>query len=262
MVKSELFPRLATGAVLILVTCFFVSVDRIFLFFAVELAILLGSLEFFRIVNPKGSFYHNFLGVTGGLLIGLGFYIGHPVPLLVIPLLVILSLQLIKRTPRTIESAAVTTMGVFYPALFLAHMLPLRGLGVSYAFIPLLYTWVFDTSAYLIGSKFGRRRIAPRISPNKSLEGTVGGLIISILAGIFAKHTFAPFLSIPHVLMLGLIISLSGQLGDLFESLLKRSVEVKDSSSLLPGHGGILDRIDSLIFTIPVSYYYFLWVMR
>ncbi len=262
MEKSKLLPRLATGSVLVPAALFFVVLDRIFLFFALELVILFASLEFFRMVNPRGPVLSNLLGISGSLLIGLGFYIGHPVPLLVIPVLSILSFELTRRNGYTVASTGLIIMGVLYPALFLSHVLPLRRMGTSYVLIPLLYTWVFDSSAYLIGSRFGRRKIAPTISPGKSVEGTLGGLVISVLAGILAKLTFAQFLSVPHVLAMAIIIPLVGQLGDLFESLVKRSVELKDSSSLLPGHGGVLDRLDSLVFTIPVSYYYFLWFVR
>lgn len=243
--------------ILVLVTVLFVILDKIFLFFILELAILLGSLELLHIVNPRGGSLFNFSGIAGGMLIGLGFYLNNPAPFLVIPLLVILSLQLIGRRSYTIGSTGNVILGVLYPALFLSYIIPLRRMGVGYALMPLLYTWVFDTSAYLIGSRFGRRKIAPSVSPGKSLEGILGGISFSVVAGILAKLSFAQFLSIPHALLLGISIPLIGQLGDLFESLVKRSAELKDSSSLLPGHGGVLDRLDSLIFTIPATYYYF-----
>lgn len=258
MEKSELSSRLATGLILVLATVFFVVVGRIYLFLILELLLILAALEFFRILNIR-EFLPNFLGIGAAILIGLGFYINRPVPLLTIPLVIALSLQLTQRSGYTVDSIAITIMGIIYPALFLSHMLPLRNMGVSHALIPLLYTWVFDTSAYLIGSKFGRRKITRRISPGKSLEGTLGGVFVAIVAGLLAKSTFAQFLSLPHVLIMGAIIPLTGQLGDLFESLIKRSVQLKDSSSLLPGHGGILDRLDSLTFAIPVTYYYLLW---
>jgi len=208
------------------------------------------------------GFLPNFVGIGAALLIGFGFYIDNPLPLLVIPLLTVLGLQLTLHTDYRISSTAMTVMGTVYPALFLAHILPLRRIGLDYALIPLLYTWVFDTSAYLIGSRFGRRKITARISPGKSLEGTLGGFLVAVSAGLVASITFAQFLSIPHAFILGAIVVFTAQVGDLFESLLKRSVQLKDSSSLLPGHGGVLDRLDSLIFTIPVAYYYLSWFTK
>jgi phosphatidate cytidylyltransferase len=253
--------RFATGLVLVPITVLFVILGGGFLFVILELVIVGCALEFWRIVDTRREQFSLLLGMGGALLVGVGFYVDRPLLFIVIPILVILSLRLLRRPRDGPESVATTLMGVLYPAIFLSHIIPLRKMGLEYALTPLVYTWAFDVSAYLIGRKFGRRRIAPGISPGKSLEGTLGGLVVTVLVSLIARLTFAQFLSLSHAMALAVMLSLTGQLGDLFESFLKRSAEVKDSSAVLPGHGGLLDRLDSLIFTIPVAYYYLTWLV-
>ncbi len=105
------------------------------------------------------------------------------------------------------------------------------------------------------GSNFGKHKLYPAVSPNKSIEGGVGGVIGSILAVILAGVTFLPQVGVIDGVLIGLVLGVSGQLGDLFESLLKRACGVKDSGNMIPGHGGLLDRLDSLLFAFPVVYY-------
>ena len=119
-----------------------------------------------------------------------------------------------------------------------------------------LVTWASDTAAYYVGSSFGTRKLAPRISPGKTIEGSVGGLVGSVMMAVVAKFGFMPWLDLKDCLIIGLLLGSIGQVGDLFESRLKRYAGVKDSGTILPGHGGLLDRLDSLIFTSPVFYYY------
>ena len=126
--------------------------------------------------------------------------------------------------------------------------------GNYYLISLLIITWSNDVGAYLIGTKFGKKRMFPKISPKKTIEGSIGGIIFSI-AGTFALKNWLN-LPLDELIFLGLIIAIIGQLGDLFESVLKRGSGIKDSGTLIPGQGGILDCLDSLIFTAPVFYYY------
>jgi phosphatidate cytidylyltransferase len=119
--------------------------------------------------------------------------------------------------------------------------------------------WVCDTAAYLVGKRWGRRRLMPDVSPRKTAEGAWGGLVATIGAAFVARATFAPFLSAVDAALLGFLVGVFGQLGDLVESLLKRDVDTKNSSELIPGHGGVLDRFDSLLFAAPIVYYYLLF---
>jgi len=129
----------------------------------------------------------------------------------------------------------------------------------DYFLLSLLFTiWINDSAAYLIGTRFGKNKIFPKISPKKSLEGSIGGIIFSILCVFILKNWLN--LSFTKLIFLGLTISTIAQLGDLFESMIKRCSGVKDSNNIIPGHGGILDRIDSILFTAPVFYYYIIYL--
>ncbi|MEZ4994246.1 MAG: phosphatidate cytidylyltransferase [Saprospiraceae bacterium] len=123
----------------------------------------------------------------------------------------------------------------------------------------LLMTWANDTGAYLVGSQFGKHRLFERISPKKTWEGTIGGIVITLIIAFVLSLIFTELQTIDW-LILGLIIAIFGTLGDLVESMLKRSVHVKDSGNLLPGHGGVLDRFDGFIFVLPFVTAYLLWI--
>jgi phosphatidate cytidylyltransferase len=153
--------------------------------------------------------------------------------------------------------------GVLYLALCLYPVVPLRydfgeKTGLRWILLMLAVIWVGDTSALLAGRSFGRTLFAPGLSPKKTNEGAIAGLLSGVAAAVLLQRLFFVELPLYHVIMLSLLMGMAGQLGDLGESLLKRAADVKDSSSLLPGHGGMLDRIDSLLFAIPVLYIYLL----
>ncbi|MGQ9780100.1 MAG: phosphatidate cytidylyltransferase [Bacillota bacterium] len=154
-------------------------------------------------------------------------------------------------------AAGLSVFALVYTAFPPAYMILLRGLpegeGIYYFFLLTAAIWAGDTAAYFFGSAFGRHRLAPSISPRKTYEGAAAGLCGSLLAGAalaaaFGKNPWTSFL-------LSALIGLCGQAGDLFESMLKRDLGVKDSGQFLPGHGGVLDRFDSLFFAAPVLYY-------
>lgn len=147
--------------------------------------------------------------------------------------------------------------GLLYIPLLLGHLVPLRLLeyGQQWIFLTLITIMGCDSFAYFIGRRFGKRKLYEAVSPNKSIEGALGGLAGSVLAVLLAKYTFLPFVGLVDGLMVGLLLGTAGQLGDLFESLLKRACGVKDSGSIIPGHGGMLDRLDSLLFAFPLVFY-------
>jgi phosphatidate cytidylyltransferase len=116
--------------------------------------------------------------------------------------------------------------------------------------------WICDTAAQFVGLKYGKHKLFPRVSPNKSWEGAVSGFVAAIAAALLAKYIALPFFSVCESLVVGIIVGAFGQLGDLAESLLKRDAGVKDSSHIIPGHGGMLDRFDSLLFVSPILYLY------
>ncbi|MBN1862583.1 MAG: phosphatidate cytidylyltransferase [Dehalococcoidales bacterium] len=193
-------------------------------------------------------------------------------PELITPLLLtstlVLSLIgiLVRRRKEGAFTSWVWTMaGIFYIGWLLSHLVALRGLesGRNLVFLVLFVTWVSDTTAFLVGRRFGRHKMAPAISPSKTWEGTLGGICGAVAVSIlfFTPTFFQLPLGIGQVILLSVLASILGQLGDLIESLLKRNLGVKDSGRLMPGHGGVLDRIDSLILAGVVVYYYAIWVM-
>jgi phosphatidate cytidylyltransferase len=146
---------------------------------------------------------------------------------------------------------------LLYPVWSLAHFILYleSGPGRRALLFLLLCVWVCDSAAYYFGSTFGRRKLAPEISPNKTVAGAVGGTLGAAGAAAILKMLKLVPWSIPYVLGAGLCIAVLAQVGDLAESMVKRDAGVKDSGSLIPGHGGIMDRVDSLLFTVPVFYY-------
>lgn len=148
--------------------------------------------------------------------------------------------------------------GVLYVGLLLGHYSLLRNLeqGVALVFFVIIVTWLSDTGGFFVGKTLGKHPLAPTLSPKKTIEGLLGGVLFSVIGGIISHFIFVPFLSLGQCMMLGGSLALLGAIGDLAESAIKRSVSVKDSGTIIPGHGGVLDRVDSLLFTGPAMYYY------
>jgi len=168
-------------------------------------------------------------------------------------------------TRRPLTAVAITTFGALYASLPLSFLLPLRYVGagswspvagLTLVLFPLVLTWICDTFAYMAGSQFGGPKMAPVLSPNKTWSGAVGGAVGAIAAagllGELVLNRLGWTFSLPQLLSVGVAVGIVAQVGDVAESLLKREIGVKDSSSLIPGHGGVLDRLDSLYFVIPV----------
>jgi phosphatidate cytidylyltransferase len=235
---------------------------------AVVLAGGLALFEFYRMC---------FGGRSHSLLIGIGLtgfaaliLVTHRpdilVPILLATLIGIISVPLLSRISleQSLRDSAVTLFGVLYLGLTLGTLSMTRLLpqGEWLIFFLLLVTWASDTGAYYVGTLFGRHRLAPTISPKKTVEGLVGGFFGAIIVAYAARWWFLPELSSLDCLILATLLTITGLWGDLTESAMKRSVGMKDSGGILPGHGGMLDRLDSLLFTAPVFYYYVTMVSR
>jgi phosphatidate cytidylyltransferase len=169
-------------------------------------------------------------------------------------------------TGKPLSSVAITAFGVLYAGLF-SYIYALRyhdyavgaAAGTALVFLPVLLTWTTDVGAYAFGRTFGKRKLIPSISPGKTVEGAVGGLGLAIvICLLYVRFILMPYaqlgLTIQGAVLFAIVISVAAQTGDLAESLLKREAGVKDSSSIIPGHGGILDRFDSLLFVMPVAF--------
>ncbi|MFC2051509.1 phosphatidate cytidylyltransferase [Chloroflexota bacterium] len=191
-------------------------------------------------------------------------------PLLLTSAMVLSLIWLLRRPQEnTFAGWAWTIAGILYIGWLLGYLVALRDLDInrtwqSWVFLAMFTTFASDTTAFFTGRALGKHRLAPQISPSKTWEGTIGGVFAAIAVSLlFTLPT--PF-SLPfnwqQAIILGLLVSIFGQLGDLVESLLKRNMGVKDSSRLIPGHGGFLDRMDSVVFAGIVVYYYVVWVIQ
>jgi len=190
-------------------------------------------------------------------------------PIIMSVALVISLVWILIRSPRgtAFQDWAWTAAGVLYVGWMLSYWLNLDILeaGRNWVYLALFTTFANDTGAYFIGRKWGRHKLAPATSPGKTWEGATGGLLSSIAGAVavfLLLNLFCTFsLLYWQLILLACLISLFAQLGDMVESLLKRNLEAKDAGKLLPGHGGALDRLDSLIFVAPMVYYYAIWVV-
>src|SRR6266542_3169707 len=164
-------------------------------------------------------------------------------------------------------AAAVRVFGVLYVAVLGGYIIAIRVIEkpdiprLAPKLLTLFFIIVFagDTGAYYTGRAMGRRRLAPRVSPGKTVEGAIGGLLGNVAAALIAHFTFFPELKVVHAVPLALVMGLLGITGDLCESMLKRGARAKDAGSLIPGHGGLLDRLDSMLFNAPLLYYFY-WI--
>lgn len=185
--------------------------------------------------------------------------------LLVVFAIYLLALEVINPNHNSVHAVVFTLFGYLYIPFLFGYIITLRYtpdgvLGLWYLAIPLLAMVATDVGAYAFGTAFGKRKLAPRISPNKTVEGALGAIVFTlVIVGVVsavARRLNGLDLGLPTLVLFALLISCVAQLGDLFESLLKRWAGIKDSGVFLPGHGGILDRIDSALFTFPVAYMY------
>jgi phosphatidate cytidylyltransferase len=166
-----------------------------------------------------------------------------------------------KSNPQIIESIRIQLQGVIYIPLSLSILVLIRNGtdGIVWIFFLLAIIFAGDTSAFYVGTYFGRHKLSPSVSPGKTIEGSIGGFLANILVGSIFKLLLFPYLSWGICFFFFILIGAAGQVGDLFESALKRMSGVKDSGTILPGHGGILDRIDALLFASPVMYFFIIY---
>lgn len=239
----------------------------------------LGIFEFFNLAKAKGIECSRVLGVVLCVLLQ-GFFVclshfawevpGSLFGPMFILLLCVLIHSLASRKPieSALPAAGATLLGLLYVGFLGAHFILLRkaeNIGYIYTaevrayliFFVCCVVWGGDTAAYYIGKNFGKHKMAPSVSPKKTMEGALANLLASLAMALLGRLIFWKQFSISDALLFGLVLNIASQVGDLVESKFKRSAGVKDTSNLIPGHGGVLDRLDSLLFAGPAFYY--LW---
>ena len=260
--------REITGLILIIVVVASIQIPSPIPFLALVLLVsLLAYREFDRLARAKGMDAAWPGGVFFSWALVLSFYLPWlkiewviPAALFVIPLLYLTPK---KGKEQVLARVAIAVYTILYTGLLLGYMAGLKMMDDGGHMARNLLYFLFlvvcgsDTGAYYVGKTFGRHPLAPVLSPKKTIEGSVAGLGSAVLLALAAKYTFLTAMPIAHAVLLALFLGVISQLTDLIESMFKRSASVKDSSSFLPGHGGILDRIDSLAFAGPVMYYYY-----
>ncbi len=240
----------------------------IYFFLFTALIAVVSFYEFSRFVKKKDVFVNIAIGIVFILLLLVNEFFHYlDIYYFILVLTVILTLfELFRNKGSAILNIGTTMLGILYIGFFADALLAIREF---YPRIEYLYQrggfliisilaaiWICDSAAFFGGTSLGKHKLFPRVSPKKSWEGAVFGFVFSILTMLLAKVIILDFLSWTSVVILGVIIGIIGQIGDLVESLFKRDAGVKDSSGIIPGHGGIFDRFDSLLFTAPVILLY------
>jgi phosphatidate cytidylyltransferase len=263
--------RVITAAVGVPLVIFAIWFGNPWFSLLIAAAALAGAYEFYHMANFDRREPLLYLGLLLSLALVLSPHYRSPDVLpIVITATMLISLICLLRHPskeKAFRNWAWTIAGALYVGWMLSYWLNLRGLadGQNWVYLAMLTTFANDTGAFFIGRARGKHKLAPAISEGKTWEGAIGGLICAILGAIVIAtvlNLISPFtFRYWQIILLGFLVGLFAQLGDLVESLLKRNMGVKESGNLLPGHGGILDRFDSLIFVGVVVYYYVIWVV-
>ncbi len=254
--------RVISAVLGILILTLFIYWGSFQFYFFVSLLIIFGINEYIKLV--PGQFRYNkilmmFLSFIFFTFIYLNnikvFNLSSGIILIFTFFVLFINHLIKKKYIEILESISINIFGIIYIAGGFSFFPLLRELSLSFLWLALLATWATDTGAYFTGRFLGKRRLAKQISPNKTLEGAIGGIILTIITVLIVTRYIYNDFSFYWVYY-SIILSVLAIAGDLFESSLRRNAEIKDSGSLIPGHGGILDRFDSLLFTVPFTYYF------
>jgi phosphatidate cytidylyltransferase len=279
MAASETMTRLSVAVVLIPIAVGAVYVGGWLLGVVLAVFAVLGALELFRMAEQRGVAPFAAVGAAASaafvlLATAKATHIAVWTSSWSVLILLALSslvgaiwLRGVEGNPLLVVSA--TVFGAVYVGGLLAFGILLRHLpgvesawhGTALVFAPVLLTWSSDTSAYFAGRTWGRRKLIPKVSPGKTVEGAIGAVVGTVLVAALYSWVLGQFgtyrLDLGSAIVFGFVVSIAAQIGDLAESLLKRDAKLKDSGALFPGHGGVLDRFDSLLFTLPLAYLFF-----
>ncbi len=257
--------RLITALILLPVVAIFVQLGGIIFFVGTLFIALTAMWEFLRMMRLRGHHPNLPIAVLVVLVGIFSLYLQREsllVPALAFLFMASLIWQLFQaQSDAPVVDWAITLAGAGYIGVGLAHLWGLRLLdnGAAWVWVALFSTWGADTFAYFVGRTFGKHKFFPRLSPKKTWEGVMGGFLGGIVGGVLVS--LFTIISIPHAVAIGIIVALLDPFGDLSISMMKRYAGVKDSSHLFPGHGGMLDRTDSVFFAVVLVYYYAIWIV-
>ncbi len=266
-VSRELKVRTLTGSILVASLLVFLWIDHLFLPVFMLTFATFASNEYFRFWHRKDIYPHTLAVLLP--VYSLTFLTYFETPLLVpsFVLFVFVCLLSIMRFPgarQTQNFLAEMTAGFFgiaYLSILPISLILLRKIGFWICLMPLVLTWLYDTFAYFIGSTIGKHPLTPKLSPKKTWEGTVLAIPATFVFTFLSSKLWYPAFTLLDCALISAGIGILGTMGDLFESGMKREVGLKDASGVFPGHGGFLDRIDSLIFTVPFFYLYMMFMI-
>ncbi len=271
--KSNLLTRVVIAFVFAPLIIYITLLGKLPFLIFIEVLILLGLWEFFRLSKAKNSEIPKFPLMILGVFLGISAYLWGEKIFLFFLLAILYSLALFLvirgKTEGATSNLALSLLGFFYVAGLFSYLILLRemppetsykigGLWIVYV---LICIWSCDTFAYFIGAPLGKHPLSPRVSPKKTVEGFGGGILGALVAAFFSHFVFFASAQLKDLLIVSVIVAFVGQVGDLTESLFKRDAQLKDTSHIIPGHGGILDRFDSLLFVSPIVYYYLKFVV-
>jgi len=273
--KSNLLTRVVIAFIFGPLIIYITLLGRLPFLILVEILIILGLWEFFYLTRLKNFQIPKWILLLLGVFLGISVYLwggGTFIFFLLGVLYLTAFIFVIKgRTQGATADLSSSVFAFFYVAGLFSFLILLREmpqeLGLDYKIgglwivYLLICIWSCDTFAYFIGAPLGKHKLSPSVSPKKTVEGFVGGILGAVSAAFFAYYVFFKSAQLKHLLVISIFVSLIGQIGDLTESLFKRDAEIKDISHIIPGHGGILDRFDSLLFVSPIIYYYLKFVV-
>ena len=235
----------------------------------------IGLFELYALAAARGHRCHRALGAAIAALVLVSFAVpGVPLAAVLAAALFALPVASLWRGGdwgRALGDVGATLFAATFVGITFGYLLSLRLLsdavkgdetGSDLVFLLFFVVWGSDVFAYAVGRLLGRRPLAPALSPKKTVEGAIGGLLGAVLLAFVARAWFMHRLTIRDAVLLGVVLGVVGMLGDLVESMFKRGAGVKDSARLVPGHGGLLDRVDSLLYAAPLLYYYYVFAMR
>lgn len=251
---------------------FIVVVSNLNIFFGALFTIaMLGLYEYFHALEFGNVKPMKATGMIAGIIIMAIIFnkdnLQYLLPFIVVLVIILLSIPVLN-TRYNFYGAGATLIGVLYIPLIFGYIYFIRSIpdkGVFLVWFVFICSWITDTSAYFAGRAFGKRKLCPKVSPKKTIEGSIGGIIgsttVCLLYGAILNSLGITAIPLFHFLIIGILGSVFSQFGDLAASSIKRNVGIKDYGHIMPGHGGILDRFDSILFVAPLIYYYITFIM-